>query len=76
MITLHGFRCDNKIKSKTYSCHSVGSRVQIELLLERKLCLDGLEGGDGRDDVIVAVDLHVDVRLGGHYGRSLDEADI
>jgi len=45
-------------------------------LLERKLCLDGLEGGDGRDDVIVSVDLHVDVGLRGHYGRSLDEADI
>ena len=53
-----------------------GSRISFVLLSDGERDLDGLEGSDGADGVVVAVDLNQDVGLGGSNNVALEHANI
>ena len=54
----------------------VGSGVGLVLLAKGEGNLNGLEGGDGGDSVVVAVDFDDNVGLGGSNDVALDHANI
>jgi hypothetical protein len=60
----------------SYLGNPVGSWVSLVLLTKSESNLDGLEGGVGRDGVVVAVGFNGDVGLGGSNDVSLDHANI
>ena len=64
------------MKISTYGGGLVSSGVSLVFLSQGEGDLDGLEGGDGGDGVVVAVGLDHDVRLGGSDHISLEHANI